>query len=70
MYPDQWVVVEGTRVNRGNQPLSARVLAHAREKAEIKRGAIKAADERPEASRWTFYTGARIPEGVILHPSF
>jgi hypothetical protein len=66
LYPDEWVVVEVTRVSRANRALAGRVLAHAREEHEITRKAIKAADEHPEAELWTFYTGDPIPEGMIV----
>ncbi len=66
LYPDQWVTVEVTRVSRTHQPLAGRVLAHSPDEEEITRKAIKAAEERPEAQLWTFYTGERIPEGMIL----
>lgn len=66
LYPNQWVVVEVTRVSRANQPLAGRVLAHSPDEDEITREAIKAADERPEAGLWTFYTGQRIPERMVV----
>ncbi len=66
VYPDQWVVVEVTRVSRANQPLAGRVLAHAANEDEITQEAIKAREEHPEAHLWTFYTGQRIPEGMIV----
>ena len=66
LYPDQWVVVEVTRVDRANQPLAGRVLAHAPDEDEITRAAVKAREERPETQLWTFYTGELIPEGVIV----
>ena len=65
-YPDQWVVVEVTRVSRGHQALAGRVLAHSPDEAEITREAIKAADEHPSAHLWTFHTGALIPEGLVV----
>jgi len=70
LYPDQWVVVEVTRVGRADEPLSGRVLAHSPDEAEITREAVKAADEHPEASLWTFYTGRLIPKGMVLIPGF
>ena len=66
LYPDQWVVVEVTRVSRANQALAGRVLAHSPDEDEITRQAVKAREERPTAHLWTFYTGDPIPEGVIL----
>jgi hypothetical protein len=66
LYPDQWVVVEVTRVSRTNRALAGRVLAHAPNEDEITRAAIEAAEQHPAAHLWTFYTGARIPEGVIV----
>ena len=66
LYPDQWVVVEVTRVSRANQALAGRVLAHAPTEDDITHEAIKARREHPEAHLWTFYTGERIPEGMIV----
>jgi hypothetical protein len=66
LYPDQWVVVEITRLSRANRALSGRVLAHAPDEHEITREAIKAAHEHPEAHLWTFYTGEPIPKGMIV----
>ena len=66
LYPDQWVVVEVTRVSRSRGPLAGRVLAHSPDEDEITRAAVKAREERPEAQLWTFYTGQRIPEGMIV----
>jgi hypothetical protein len=70
LHPDQWVVVEVTRVSRAHQPLAGRVLAHSPDEDEITREAVKAAEERPGAYLWTFYTGARIPEGMVIIPCF
>jgi hypothetical protein len=66
LYPDQWVVVEVTRVSRADQPLAGRVLAHSPDEDEITRAAVKAREERPQADLWTFYTGRLIPEGMIV----
>lgn len=66
MYPDQWVTVEVTRTTRNDQPLSARVLAHAPDEDTITRTAVQLRKEHPNADLWTFYTGQRIPEGMIL----
>src|SRR4051794_11793328 len=66
LYPDQWVTVEVTRVSRNDQPLSARVLAHAPDEGEITRAAVQIRKEHPDADLWTFYTGARIPEDMIV----
>jgi hypothetical protein len=66
LYPDQWVVVEVTRLSRTNQALAGRVLAHSPDEDEITHEAVKAAEEHPAARLWTFYTGERIPEGVIV----
>jgi hypothetical protein len=66
LYPDQWVVVEVTRVSRAHQALAGRILAHAPDEDEITREAVKAAEERPTAHLWTFYTGALIPEGMLV----
>ena len=66
LYPDQWVVVEVTRISRANQPLAGRVLARSPDEDEITREAVKAREERPGAHLWTFYTGARIPEGMTV----
>jgi len=70
LYPDQWVVVEVTRVSRAHQPLAGRVLAHSPDEDQITREAVKAREARPGAHLWTFYTGARIPEGMIIIPIF
>jgi hypothetical protein len=37
LYPDQWVVVEVTRVNRADQALAGRVLANSPDEDEITR---------------------------------
>ncbi len=66
LYPDQWVVVEVTRVSRANKALAGRVLAHSPDEDEITREAIRASEEHPTAQLWTFYTGQRIPEGMIV----
>jgi hypothetical protein len=66
LYPDQWVVVEVTRVSRADQPLAGRVLAHSPDEDEIIREAVKAGEERPEADLWTFYTGKLIPHGMTV----
>ena len=66
MFPDQWVVVEVTRISRAYQPLAGRVLARSEDEDEITHEAIKARQERPTAYLWTFYTGARIPEGMSV----
>ena len=65
-YPDQWLLVEVTRVNRGNQAIAGRILAHAADKDEITRLTIKARQEYPGAHLWAFYTGDLIPKGMIL----
>ena len=65
-YPDQWVVVEVTRLSRTHQALSGRVLSHAPDEDQITREAVRIGRERPSAHLWTFYTGPRIPEGMIL----
>lgn len=65
-YPDQWVVVEVTRINRGHQAIAGRLLAHAADEDEITRETIRVREEQPEALLWTFYTGDRIPQGMIL----
>ena len=70
LYPDQWVVVEVTRVNRADQALAGRVLAHSPDEDEITREAVKAAEGRPGAYLWTFYAGALIPEGMVIIPTF
>ena len=67
-YPNQWVVVEVTRINRGYQAIAGRLLAHSADEDEITRQTIRAREECPEADLWTFYTGALIPEGMILTP--
>ena len=66
LYPDQWVVVEVTRVSRANQALAGRVLAHALDEDAITRAAMRARAEHPTAQLWTFYTGQRIPEGMAV----
>jgi hypothetical protein len=66
LYPDQWVTVEVTRVSRNDQPLSARVLAHAPDEDEITRVAVQMRQEHPDADLWTFYTGRLIPEGMVV----
>jgi hypothetical protein len=66
LYPDQWVTVEVTRHSRSRGPLSGRVLAHALDEEEITRAAVQARKEHPDALLWTFYTGARIPEGMTV----
>ena len=65
-YPDQWVVVEVTRLSRMNRALSGRVLAHAPDESTITRDAVRIGNERPDAHLYTFYTGERIPHGMIL----
>lgn len=65
-YPDEWVVVEVTRLSRTNQALAGRVLARAAGEDEITREAVRIGEERPEAHLWTFYTGERIPHGMIV----
>ena len=65
-YPNQWVVVEVTRINRGYQPISGRLLAHAADEDEITRLTIRTREEWPEADLWTFYTGDPIPDGMIV----
>jgi hypothetical protein len=65
-YPDQWVVIEVTRVSRNHQALAGRVLAHSPDEGEITREAIKAREQHPGAHLWTFYTGELIPEGAIV----
>jgi len=65
-YPDQWVVVEVTRVNRGHRPVAGRLLARSADEDEITRETIRAREECPEALLWTFYTGDPIPEGMIV----
>ena len=65
-YPDQWVLVEVTRVDRADQALAGRVLAYAADKGEITRQTIRAREEHPEADLWAFYTGDLIPKGMIL----
>ena len=65
-YSNQWVVVEVTRLSRTNQALSGRVLAHATDEDAITREAVRIRHECPHAHLWTFYTGPRIPHGMIL----
>jgi hypothetical protein len=65
-YPNEWVVVEVTQVDRANQARAGRVLAHSADEAEITRLAIRLRQEWPLADLWTFYTGARIPEDVTV----
>lgn len=65
-YPDQWVVVEVTRISRVNQPLAGRVLAHGKDRTDITRETKKARDEQPEAILSAFYTGPLIPEGMTV----
>jgi hypothetical protein len=65
-YPDQWVLVEVTRVSRGHQVIAGRLLAHSPDEDEITRQTIGARKECPEAHLWAFYTGDRIPKGMIL----
>ena len=66
LYPDQWVVVEVTRVSRANQALAGRVLAHSPDEDEITGAAVRAREERPAADLWTFYTGELIPHGMTV----
>jgi hypothetical protein len=66
LYPDQWVVVEVTRESRSRGPLAGRVLAHSPDEHEITREAVKAREEHPGTQLFTFYTGALIPEGMIV----
>jgi hypothetical protein len=51
---------------RGNQARAGRVLAHSADEDEITREAIRARAEHPTALLWTFYTGQRIPEGMVV----
>jgi hypothetical protein len=60
------VLVEVTRLNRMNQAISGRVLARAKDEDEITRLTVQAREARPTADLWTFYTGDRIPEGMIV----
>lgn len=65
-HPDQWVLVEVTRVDRANQAIAGRVLAHSGDEDEITLQTVRVREERPEADLWTFYTGDRIPKGMIV----
>src|SRR5438876_11418855 len=65
-YPDQWVLVEVTRGSRTHQALSGRVLAHAAQEHDITLATKKAGKERPDAHLFAFYTGDRIPKGMIV----
>ena len=65
-YPDQWVLVDVTRVNRAHQAIAGRVLAHAADKDEITRLTIRAREQRPEAHLWALYTGGLILNGMML----
>ena len=65
-HPDQWVVVEVTRVSRNNRTLSGRLLARATDEKTVTREAVRIRHERPEAHLFTFFTGNPIPHGMIL----
>lgn len=65
-FPDQWVVVEVTRVSRVNRALSGRVLAHAPDEDTITGETIRLREEKPDALLFTFYTGDLIPEGMTV----
>lgn len=65
-YPDQWVLVEVTRVSRVDQALSGRVLAHSEDEDDITRLTREAREKDPTADLWAFYTGPLIPPGMIV----
>jgi hypothetical protein len=64
-HPDQWVVVEVTRVGAGHQPLAGRVLACSSDEDEITGETVRIRRERPGALLYTFYTGEPILPGAI-----
>jgi hypothetical protein len=66
LYPNQWVTVEVTRHRPSRGPLDGGVLAYAPDEKEITRAAVQSRQEHPDALLWTFYTGARIPEGITV----
>ena len=65
-YPDEWVLVEVTRVDKANQAIAGRVLGHSPDRKEITRETIRAREEDSEALLWAFYTGDLIPPGMIV----
>ena len=64
--PDQWVVVEVSRLGAAHQPLAGRVLACSPDEDEITGETVRIGRERPDALLYTFYTGEPIPPGMIL----
>ena len=68
LYPNQWVTIEVTRHSPSRGPLSGRVIAHAPDEVTITHAAVQARKEHPDALLSTFYTGPRIPEGMIFWP--
>jgi hypothetical protein len=65
-HPDQWVVVEVTRLGAAHQPLTGRVLACSSEEDEITGATLRIRRERPDALLYTFYTGELIMPGTTL----
>ena len=65
-YAGQWVLVEEMIWNKNGQPLAGRVVAHSQEKEAVVETGVKYGKKHPDVRLFFFYTGEKIPEGVVI----
>lgn len=65
-HPNEWVLVEVTKVDKTKGPLFGRVLAHSRNRrdlVEVNRGFC---ERNPRKMSYVFFAGPIVPEGSTV----
>jgi hypothetical protein len=62
-YPDEWVIVEVTKIDTIKSPLFGRVLAHSRNRRDIVKINRAFSQRNPRRMTCVFFAGPVAPEG-------
>ena len=65
-YPDEWVLMEITRDAKDTERIRGRLIAHGRDRADIREPFLRFGAEHPHTRVYRFFTGEIVPEGVVV----
>jgi len=65
-YPNEWVLIEVTKVDKTKGPLSGRVLAHSHDRRDLVRVNRVFCEQNPQRMTYVFFAGPVAPEGYTV----
>jgi len=65
-YPDEWVLIQETDWDEQGNPTKGLMVAHDVNRASLAKPARSLHMKKPGAKTFTFFAGAKIPEGLVV----